>query len=327
MPSRVDRLLRLARVFAVAALGATASTFTSAQEFPSKPVTLICPWPPGGSSDLALRALAEATSKYLGQRVVVENRPGAAGTLGAQALAVSGRSDGHTVAQLPITVFRYPHMQKVQFDPLNDLTYILGVSGYTFGVVVRTDFPARDFRQFIDYARANPGKISYGTPGNGTSLHITMEQIADKLGLQFLHVPFKGVAESIPQLLGGNILAISDSTGWGPQVDAGKFRLLVTWGETRTRRWPDVPTLLELGYGIVQNSPYGIGTAKGTDPKVVRILHDAFKKGMEDPLHVKMLAQLDQELWYRNSEEYARYARETYAEQKVILTKLGLAQK
>ncbi len=327
MPSRVDRLLRLACVIAIAALSATASMSAPAREFPSKPVTLICPWPPGGSSDLALRALAEATSKYLGQRVVVENRPGAAGTLGAQALAVAGRSDGYTMAQIPITVFRYPHMQKVQFDPLNDLTYVLGVSGYTFGVVVRSDFPAKNWKEFIDYARANPGRISYGTPGNGTSLHITMAQIADKLGLQFLHVPFKGVAESIPQLLGGNILAISDSTGWAAHVQSGKMRLLVTWGETRTKRWPEVPTLLEVGLGIVQNSPYGIGTSKGTDPGVLRILHDAFKKGMEDPIHVKMLGQLDQELWYRNSEDYTRYARETYAEQRVILEKLGLAQK
>src|ERR1700693_2193225 len=100
MPAQIARL---ARMFAVAALGAAAPSLASAQEFPSKPVTLICPWPPGGSSDLALRALAQATSQYLGQRVVVENRPGAAGTLGAQALAVSGRADGHTVAQIPIT--------------------------------------------------------------------------------------------------------------------------------------------------------------------------------------------------------------------------------
>lgn len=318
---------RLVRICAIAALGAAAPTLASAQEFPVKPVTLICPWPPGGSSDLALRALAEATAKFLGQRVVVENRPGAAGTLGAQALAVSGRSDGYTVSQLPITVLRLPHMQKVQFDPLNDLTYVLGVSGYTFGVVVRADFPAKNWKEFIDYARANPGKISYGTPGNGTSLHITMEQIADKLGLKFLHVPFKGVAESIPMLLGGNILAIADSTGWASQVEAGKFRLLVTWGETRTKRWPDVPTLMDQGHGIVQNSPYGLGASKGTDPKVVRILHDAFKKGMEDPIHVKMLERLDQELWYKSSEDYARYARETYAEQRQIIERLGLAQK
>ncbi|MBI3376401.1 MAG: tripartite tricarboxylate transporter substrate binding protein [Betaproteobacteria bacterium] len=327
MPTQIARLVHLARIFAIAVLSAAASSLAQAQNFPAKPVTLICPWPPGGSSDLALRALAEATSKYLGQRVVVENRPGAAGTLGAQALAVSGRTDGYTVSQLPITVLRLPHMQKVQFDPLNDITYVLGLSGYTFGVVVRTDFPARNWKEFIEYARANPGKISYGTPGNGTSLHITMEQIADKLGLKFLHVPFKGVAESIPMLLGGNILAIADSTGWAPHVDSGKMRLLVTWGEHRTKRWPEVPTLLDEGHGIVQNSPYGLGAAKGTDPRAVRVLHDAFKKGMEDPIHVKMLERLDQDVWYKNSEDYARYARETYAEQKQIIDKLGLAQK
>lgn len=123
-------------------------------------------------------------------------------------------------------------------------------------------------------------------------------------------------------LLGGHVDAAADATGWGPHVDAGKMRLLVTWGEKRTKRWPDVPTLKELGYDIVSNSPYGIGAPKGMDPKVVKVLHDAFKKGMEDPAHTSVLEKYDQELWYLSSEDYARYARETFAAEKATMTRM-----
>jgi tripartite-type tricarboxylate transporter receptor subunit TctC len=297
-----------------------------AQQFPNRHITLIVPWPAGGSTDICMRALAEATVKHLGQPIIVENRPGAGGTLGAAALT-NARPDGYTIAQLPLAVFRLPHISKTPFDPMVDITYIAGVSGYTFGVVVRSDSSLKTWNDLVGYAKGNPGKLSYGSPGANTSLHVTMEEIAYKQGLKWLHVPYKGNAENMTGLLGGHVNAAADATGWGPHVDAGKMRLLVTWGEKRTKRWPDVPTLKELGYGIVSNSPYGIGGPKGMDPKVVKILHDAFKKGMEDPAHISVLEKYDQELWYLSTEDYTRYARETFASEKATMERMQAQSK
>jgi tripartite-type tricarboxylate transporter receptor subunit TctC len=314
-------------VLLCAVFGSLSAVTASAQSFPERPVTLIVPWPAGGGTDVAMRSLAEATSKHLGQRIVIENRGGASGTLGATWLARNGRPDGYVVTQMPITVFRLPHMTKTDFDPMNDFTWIINLTGYTFGVVVRSDAPFKTWQDLIAYARANPGKFTYGTPGAGTSLHITMEDIAQREGIRFLHVPFKGNADATAALLGGHIMASADSTGWAELIDAGRLRLLVTWGAQRTKRWPNVPTLKELGYPIVSTSPYGIAGPKGMDPKVVKVLHDAFKKGLEDAAFQKTLERLDQqEYFYMNSEDYARYAKKTFEEEKATVERMGLKQ-
>ena len=190
---------------AVAAFAAAAS----AQQFPAKPVTLICPWPAGGSTDGSLRALAEATAKYLGQPIIIDNKPGASGSLGAVAM-LNAKPDGYTLTQVAISVLRLPHIQKTPYDPIADLTYIIGVSGYTFGVVVRSDAPWKTWAEFVAYAKANPDKVTYGTPGANTSLHITMEEIGFKQGLKWLHVPYKG-APTMVGLLGGHIVSSAES--------------------------------------------------------------------------------------------------------------------
>lgn len=320
------RIAALLVICAIVSANAHAQTGSSSS-FPERPVTLIVPWPAGGGTDVALRALAETTSKYLGQRIIIENRPGAAGTIGPAYMAKNAKPDGYVVSQIPLTVFRLPHMTKTDFNPLTDFTYVIHLTGYTFGVVVRADSQFATWQDVIAYARANPGKFTYGTPGTGSTLHITMEEIAAREGVKFLHVPFKGNADATQALLGGHIMASADSTGWGELVDAGKLRMLVTWGAQRTKRWPNVPTLKELGYPIVSASPYGLAGPKGMDPKVVKILHDAFKKGMEDPAFIKVLERLDQnESFYMGPEEYARYARKLYEEEKANVERLGLKQ-
>ena len=176
-------------------------------------------------------------------------------------------------------------------------------------------------------ARRPPGKITYGTPGTGTSPHLLVEDMEQKTGARFQQVPFKGNAEAMNSFLGGHIDAVSDSSGWGPQVDAGKARLLATFGEQRTKRWPTVPTAKELGIDLVYPSPFGLAGPKGMDPKVVAILHDAFKKALDDPEHQKMLDKLDQVLWYRNSADYARISLEWFEAEKKTVERLGLARK
>jgi tripartite-type tricarboxylate transporter receptor subunit TctC len=295
-----------------------------AQNFPAKPVTLIVPWPAGGSSDLVLRALADAAQKHLGQPIVVENKPGASGTLGPAQMAASAKPDGYTVAQMPITVFRLPFMTKTTFDPAKDFTYILGLTGYTFGVVVQKDAPWKTFEELLADAKANPGKIKYGTPGTGTSLHITMEQIAKQRGIKWTQVPFKGAAENNAALLGGHIHAVADSTGWAPLVNSGDFRLLVLWNATRSKNWPDVPTLKELGFNLLANSPYGLAGPKGMDPKVVNVLHDAFKKGLEEPSYAAALVKYDQEAAYLSTADYEAHAKQQIEEGKKLVDELGL---
>src|SRR5213075_1087530 len=179
------------RAIVTVALIALASA-AAAQSFPAKPVTLLCPWPPGGTTDTHLRRFAEVAAKYLGQPVVVENKPGGGGMVGPAQMARLARPDGYTLAQLPITAYRLPHQRAVDWDALNDFSYIIGITGYTFGVVVRADSPFKTLGDLIDYARANPGKLSYGSPGTGTSPHLLMEQVAMKTGVQLLHAPFKG---------------------------------------------------------------------------------------------------------------------------------------
>jgi tripartite-type tricarboxylate transporter receptor subunit TctC len=315
------------RTVLAAGFALAAAVGAQAQNFPLRPVTLIVPWPAGGSTDVGMRALASAAEKHLGQSIVVENRPGGSGTLGPGQMAATARPDGYTIAQIPITVFRFPFMTKTTFDPSTDFTYIIGVSGYTFGVVVRDDAPWKSFQDLTADAKSNPGKINYGTPGAGTSLHITMEQIARQQGIKWTHVPFKGNAESINALLGGHIHVVADSSGWAQLVNAGRFRLLVTWGVARTKNWPDVPTLREIGIDMVSNSPFGIAGPKGMDPKIVRILHDAFKKGLEEPSYAAAVANLDQELFYLSSEDYQNFAMRQIEEARRFITELGLGPK
>jgi tripartite-type tricarboxylate transporter receptor subunit TctC len=311
----------------LALLGLVLALPAAAQDFPSRPITLICPWPPGGSTDTHLRRFAEIATKYLGQPILVENKPGAGGTIGPGIVAQTTKPDGYTLSQMHMGAFRVPHMQKLPWDPVRDFTYIIGLSGYTFGVVVKSDSPFKSFRDLLDYAKANPGKMSYSSTGTGTSPHLLMEEVSMKTGAQFLHVPYKGSADSTQALLGGHVMAQSDSSGWGRFVDAGQMRLLVTFGSQRTKRWPAVPTANDLGLDMVYNSPYGIAGPRGMEARVVKTLHDGFKKALDDPEHQKVLDQLDQEQWYRSSEDYAKYARETFQKERALIERLGLLAK
>jgi tripartite-type tricarboxylate transporter receptor subunit TctC len=296
-----------------------------AQSYPNRPITLIVPWPAGGSTDTHLRKLAELASKHLGQPVIVENKPGFGGMLGPSQMAKNAAPDGYTLSQITVNAFRAPYLQKVDWDPMKDFTYIIGISGYTFGVVVKSDSPFKTFNDLIAYAKANPGQMSYGSTGTGTSPHLLMEVVADKAGVKLLHVPFKGNADSTTALMGGHVMAQSDATGWGKFVDAGTFRLLVTFGEQRTR-W-GAPTAKELGYDVVSYSPYGIVGPKGMDPKVVKIVHDAFKKAIDDPENQKVLQQLDQVYWYKSTEDYIKWAAETNVSERALIERLGLLAK
>jgi len=328
LPSRLRRTLLATLALAASALGTLpAPAHAQAQAFPTRPVTMIVPWPAGGSTDRHLRVLAELASKHLGQPVVVLNQPGGGGTLGPGNMSLAAKPDGYTIAQYPMGMLRIPHMQKTAWHPINDFSFILGVSGYTFGFVVRTDSPYKTFNDYIEAARKQPGRIDFGSTGIGTSPHLLIEEVADVAKVQLNHIPFKGNADQMQALLGGHVMAASDATGWDKFVDAGQMRLLVTFGDQRTKRWPNVPTAKDLGYNVVGNSPYGLVGPKGMDPAVVKVLHDAFKKAMDEAKHQEVLDQLNQQPWYKNSADYAAWAKATFGKEKALIDRLGLAAK
>ena len=145
-----------------------------AQEYPTKPITLIVPWPAGGSTDISMRAIADSASKFIGQPIVIDNKAGGGGTVGPATMAAAAKPDGYTIAQLPITVFRLPLMQEVSWDPAKDFSYIIHLTGYTFGVTTNAESQFKTWKDVVDYAKANPGKVTYATPGTGTSLRIAL---------------------------------------------------------------------------------------------------------------------------------------------------------
>lgn len=293
--------------------------------FPSKPITMWVPWPAGGATDISLRLLAELASATLGQRVVVDNRGGAGGTL-AMPILQQAEPDGYTIAQLPQPVFRAPYTQKVLWDPIRDVTPIIQISGVTFGVLVNAASAFKTLDDLFSYAREHPGELSIATNGIGTTPHVVLEELFTARGLKYIHVPYKGTSEQLIAIESGQVMCGVNSTGFGPSVDAGRLRLLVTFGAQRSKRWSQVPTLRELGFDIVAMSPYGLGGPRGLPAAVVKVLHDAFKKAMFDPQFAHELSKYDQEIAYLGSADYAQACREQFAKERLIVDRMGLSR-
>jgi tripartite-type tricarboxylate transporter receptor subunit TctC len=294
--------------------------------FPSRPITLICPWPPGGSSDAVVRAFGDSAARALNQTVVVVNQPGVGGTLGATAM-VNAKPDGYTITQLPLGIYRLPHMQKMAFDPVKDLTHIVCLTGYTFGIAATMEAPFRTLKEMVSWAQANPGKLTYGHTGTGTTPHLAFEEFALAAGFKTQDVPFKGSAEIMQAILGGHIPVMSGTTEFAPHVKAGKLRLLATLGRERNKAFPDVPTVKESGWPTISESPFGIGGPKGMDPAVVKVLHDAFRGTLQDPKVLEALDKFYQPVIYMGTEEYQAYAVRTFEAERATIERMGLAKK
>ena len=308
-----------------AALLAAASTRALAAGYPERPITFICPWPAGGTADATMRALCTAAARELGQPVVLENRAGASGMLGLKAMA-SAKPDGYTIGQIPISVTRFSQLGSVQIDPLKDLTYLARTSGQTFGIVVRADAPWKTLRDYVAAAKAKPGTVTYGSAGIGGATHVGMEEFAMAAGVQFNHIPYKGGAPAMQDLLGGQVDAVADSSAWAPHVKAGKLRLLATWGEKRTQDFPDVPTLREQGYDVVVDAPNGIGAPKGLDAAVERRLREAFKLAAASPEFTAACARIDAPLMYLDGPDYEKYVAATYRKETQLIERLKLRE-
>jgi len=298
-----------------------------AAEYPTKPITLIMPWPAGGSTDLVGRALVNAAKKYIGQPIIVENKPGGGGTVGTSFI-LTKPPDGYTIGINSCnTVIISYHMGKLDFHPINDFTYIMRLCGYLYGLVVQADSPWKTIQDFIQSARSAPQTISYGTSGIGSSGHLSMEELAYTAGVRLIHVPYKGGAECTTALLGGHVDAVSDSSGWASLVDGGKFRLLVIYSEQRSPRYPKVPTVKESGFDVVWAGPIAVFGPKGMPTPVVKKLHDAFKKAMDDPEYQAVLKRFDMPPLYMNSEDCRKDVHQNLERIGNLVQKLGLQKK
>jgi tripartite-type tricarboxylate transporter receptor subunit TctC len=314
-------LPRRAALAALAACALAAPLARAADAFPSRPIQLVMPFPPGGSFDPIFRTLADAASRDLGQPIILMHKPGAGGVNGPGTVAQMNESDGYTIAVMHNSVIRAPLVQKVNWDPLRDFTYLAGLFGITTGVAVAADAPWKSLPELIADAKKRPGAISWGTVGAISINRITGERLARANGTSFNMVPYKGGAEAFTALIGHHLDVYGDP-GFGAQVQGGKARLLATFTAQRLKRY-DVPTVKELGWDLVIESPVGLVAPKHLDPKVAARLVAAFRKAAADPAYLNALEQWDMQPHWIDSEAYAAYAKTQFAREQKMLAEIG----
>lgn len=271
------------RDFIAAASAAALPALAWAQNYPNKPVRLIVPFPPGGPTDMMGRAVAKAMGEQLGQPFVVENRAGAGGNIGTDAVAKAA-PDGYLIAESAISSLAIgPHMySKFPFSVEKDLAPISLVGTTPCAIVANPNAPFSDLKGLIAYAKANPGKISYATSGVGTSNHLAAELLQSEAGIEMTHIPYKGSSQIVPDLISGTVpVSVESSLVTTLQhVKAGKLRAIAVTSPQRAPDWPDVPTVAESGYpGFAVESWFGLVAPAATPAPIIQRLHDAWAAG------------------------------------------------
>ena len=274
------------------------------QQYPTKPVNIYIGMAAGGAQDPSIRAIAGAAEKYLGQPFVIANKGGGQGSV-AYGLIAKEKPDGyHLVGTSTAGLLYVPHIRKVAYT-IDDFVPILTFAkAPPTGLLVKADSPWKTLKEFVEYAKKNPGTINYGTSGIGGPPHLAMEYIAKQDGVKWTHVPFKGSSEAFMALLGGHIEAQSGGVmEVADYVKTGKVRVLGLHEDKRTKGLPDIPTFRELGYNFVAELYYLLAAPKGTPPAAVKKLEEAFHKGMDDPKFIKVTKDIEIEIVYRSSED------------------------
>ena len=310
---------------AAGAAGLLAPAHLLAADYPERPITFICPWPAGGTADQSMRTLCQVASRVLGQSIAVDNRAGAAGMIGAKALATA-KPDGYTIGQIPISVTRFSQLGTLQVDPLKEFTYLARTSGQTFGIAVPANSRFKTLQEVVAFAKANPDRVTYAHAGVGGATHVGMEEFAQAAGVQFNSIPFKGGAAALQAVLGEQVDLLADSSSWGPHVEAGKLRLLATWGSQRTLRFKDAPTLKELGFNVVVEAPNGIGAPKGLPATVARKLRDAFRFAVASDEFKLVAGKIDAPVMYLDGPDYEKYVRTVYQQETQLIQRLKLKE-
>lgn len=297
--------------------------FALAQDFPTKPVNVIVTFAPGGTLDTATRILATKAEKFLGQPVMVSNVGGGGGSV-ALAQVAKKKPDGYEITSCTSTgLIRIPQLREVPYVP-EDFIPVMHYAAVESGVVVKSDSPFKTFKDLVEYAKQNPGKVTYATSGAGSPMHMAMEFVAMKEGLKWTHVPQTGGAPGLAAVLGGHVTAMSDSTEWLPHVKEGSLRLLATHGEKRMKNFPNVPTFRDLGYDFINETVFMIAAPKGTPAPVIKKLDESFRQAMDDPQFVQTIANIEFAVSYRNSADTKKYLDDAYARFAELIKKLGI---
>lgn len=308
---------------ALAALAALAAAPAGAQSWPAGPVRFVVPYPAGGNADAVARLIGAKVAPALGQTVVIENKAGAGGTIGAAAVAKAA-ADGQTFLVAPTAVLAItPHLRKVGYEPLTELLPVAKLSG-SYGIVTaRKDLPASTMAEFIALAKKAPGKLTFGSAGNATATHISGEIVHRSAGIQLLHVPFKGSAEALNDLLAGRIDLIYDAVGL-PQVKAGALKALAVTSKERHPELPQVPTLAEQGIDAPGGSWFGVFAPRGTAAAVVARLAAELQKAVTAADTREQLARVSQYPEFLGPEAFAKAVADDSAFFKDLIAQLGL---
>jgi tripartite-type tricarboxylate transporter receptor subunit TctC len=317
------RIVRLASVL----LLALAASLAAAQPFPSRSIRLIVDTSPGGITDLLARLSAEALSQRVGQSVVVENKPGASGNVAADFL-IRSPADGYTLmmaaaGNLAVKPFLE---QSVPFDPLADLVPVINVGDAAHILVVPASMEAKDLAQFIAYARANPGKVYYGSAGIGSPPHLSLELFARLAGVKLTHVPYKGIGNALPDMLAGRVQAMSISIGSArPYLKSGQIRPLAAAAKQRLAGLPDVPTSAEAGLpGWEMSAWFAVFAPKGTPPGVIRLLNQRLQAAIDDPKTRQRLSDIGAEPGGGSPESAAERFRADYRLWGQVIKEAGI---
>ncbi len=276
-----------------------------AADFPTKEVQIVIPWAAGGATDLIFRALAATTGKYLGKAVVVVNRPGGAGAVGFTE-AMQAKPDGYTLvsAVTPLTIL--PHQVTTAFT-YKSFDPILNVVDDPSMFLTRSDAPWKSLKEFLEYAKKNPGMITVGNSGAGGGVHLVALAFERAAGVKFNHIPFSGGGPSVTAILGGHVNAVSVSPPEGiSQVQAGKLKIIALFAGKRFEMFPDVPTVKEQGIDFAMGMWRGLAAPKGTPPEVIKKLQDAFKQGMDDPALKKNAKDMAVNLSYLGPDDFGK---------------------
>lgn len=273
----------------IAAMAAALATWAAApafaQDWPTKPVRLIVNFPPGGAADVIGRSVAQSLGEALGQQVVVENRPGANGNLGADAVAKSP-ADGYTLllssgGAMTVNPFLYTSMP---FDPVRDLVPVASAARVLVYLMVHPSVPVNNFAEFVAHVKANPGRLSYGSAGNGSSPHLAGEMMKRSLGLFAVHVPYRGAAPALTDLLGNQVQFMFDPGPGLRHAREGRLKLLAVGSGQRSSSFPDVPTLAESGVrGFDADTVFGFYAPGATPPALVDRMHAEINKALQTP--------------------------------------------
>lgn len=313
------------RVATAVTLSASLLSGTWAQDvgsYPNKPINMIVPYGAGGATDAFARILAEHVGKKLGQPLILENKPGASATLGVLQM-VRAKPDGYNLTMVPLSVFRQPYLNKVQYNPIKDVSYIANVMNYTYAIAVPYNAPWQNISELESHAKSAPGKISYAASSQYSSNHLAMTELARVADLQWSFIPYKGDAEAINALLGSHVDVISVTSTILPFVESKKVRVLAVAGAERSPDFPNVPTLKESGYAVEMSSPLGIGGPAGLPKEIVEKLDGAIREVMGTPEFIQKARLLGIELNYRDSKTYTTWAQETFVREKAIISRLA----